>query len=228
MTSIATAWSVILAGQEADSQSDQRQACLDYVVNTYQASITAFIRQWGSFTRAEAEDLTHDYLTQFLEKNWIKTLDPNRGSLRGFLRVSVRHFLLNVRRSEQRRPQQEPLLDETVSPAADATAERVFDRLWGRRILDQAFHDFSATEGNPMQALQVQVLRRHVLDIDGADSASYAATAQALHVTVAQVRNALHRGKIRLAECVKRQIRATVQTEAEVEQELHFLGTVFQ
>ena len=140
-----TRWTlVVAAGRRSDAQSD---AALANLCEVYWHPVYSLIRRQGH-TPEESADLTQEFFTRVLEKNYFHAADPARGSFRAFLCASVRHFLSNERdraRALKRGGNNPPIsLDVetaegtyTIEPRDDLTPERVFDRQWATIMLDR-------------------------------------------------------------------------------------------
>src|SRR6266404_3767306 len=88
----ATHWSVILAA--GSSKSPQAQQALETLCGRYWYPLYAFLRREG-LNSHDAQDLTQDFLTHFLDKDYLADVDRGRGKFRSFLLAALRHFLAN-------------------------------------------------------------------------------------------------------------------------------------
>ncbi|MEO1973090.1 MAG: sigma factor, partial [Pirellulaceae bacterium] len=61
-------------------------------VAIYEPLIYRLARAKG-FQHADAQDLTQEFFTQLLSKNYLNDVDPERGRFRSFLLASAKHFL---------------------------------------------------------------------------------------------------------------------------------------
>jgi RNA polymerase sigma-70 factor (ECF subfamily) len=87
-----TRWSLLLAaGHQTSPQSSDALASL---CETYWYPVYAFVRRQG-YDADAAADLTQEFFTRVLEKNYFRDADPARGRFRAFLCAAVRHFLSN-------------------------------------------------------------------------------------------------------------------------------------
>ncbi|MBW2425515.1 MAG: sigma-70 family RNA polymerase sigma factor, partial [Deltaproteobacteria bacterium] len=84
-----TQWSQVLAARDG-SDTEARRA-LESLCKTYLQPLYAYIRHQG-YGPDEASDLTQAYFTEFLEKNFLSDVDPEKGRFRSFLLTSLRHF----------------------------------------------------------------------------------------------------------------------------------------
>jgi RNA polymerase sigma-70 factor (ECF subfamily) len=82
-----THWSVVLTAQ---GESPAAREALEKLCRTYWRPLYAFVRQQG-YKHEEAEDLTQGFFAVLLERKGLDTLRKERGRLRSFLLVSLKH-----------------------------------------------------------------------------------------------------------------------------------------
>ena len=230
------AWSAIRAAQKASPDDTARRQCLEYLLTTYREPVKALVRAWGIRDDNKVEDRVQEYFTRFLEKGWLDQLDQARGSFRGFLRVSVRHFLLNEHDKSARRPAQVPIGktdDSTVGtvPQLASSApgpEEEYDRCWARTLMAQAVAEFQKKCESGKRTHYHAVFERHVLNPEAHGDPTYRQTAEALGIAETDVANCLHRSKILFAEIVRNLIRQTVSADGDIEQEIAELQRYFR
>src|SRR5262245_2251628 len=75
-----TSWSLVLAAVGPTSES---QDALANLCRTYWKPVYAFIRRNG-YAPDQAQDLTQAFFAEFLEKNYVRGADRNRGRFRSF------------------------------------------------------------------------------------------------------------------------------------------------
>lgn len=231
-----TAWTLIRQGQQAAPGGETRHRCLEYLASTYREPVKKLVRAWGVRDEATIEDRVQEYFTKFLEKDWLDDLDESRGSFRGFLRVSVRNFLLKQHEHDARRPRQVSIDASSTStsevhhelPSAQSTPDEEYDREWARSLMREAIALFKAECDENKLPHYWQVFDRHLLNADQYGSPSYKETAAALGLREGDVANYLHRSRERFAGVVRRLVRRTVASEAEVEEELEALSRYFE
>ena len=86
--------SVELAAQQGDSL--QAAEVLEKLCRTYWYPLYVFIRRSGH-DEETAKDLAQGFFEHFLEKNYLRQVDREKGKFRSFLLASVKHFLANER-----------------------------------------------------------------------------------------------------------------------------------
>lgn len=89
----ATPWAVIL--QAKNGNGTERRPAMETLFRLYWKPAYVYIRKSG-YDVADAEDLTQEFFTRFLEKDFLRSVSPERGRFRSFLLVSIRHFLANM------------------------------------------------------------------------------------------------------------------------------------
>lgn len=89
-----TRWSVVRAA--ASSRPAEARQALEALCSTYWYPIYAYIRHRG-YAAEDAKDLNQEFFARFLEKDYLKDVDPVKGRFRSFLLASVNHFLSNER-----------------------------------------------------------------------------------------------------------------------------------
>ena len=220
--SLRTAWSVIRSGQGAATDATARRRCLEYLARTYREPAKAMVRAWGVRDEHEMEDLVQEYFARFIERKWLDDLDEGRGSFRGFLRASVRHFLLNEKRRAQRRPPVVSLPGGQAEALASKgpTPEEEFDRAWARVLMGDAVEAFREACRADGLDHYYGVFERHVLRPDDHGFPTYQDTAKALGKTPKDVENHLARARRKFVGILRERIRATVPSEDDVEAEL--------
>src|SRR5206468_7899439 len=113
---------------------------LEQLCRTYWYPLYAFNRRSGH-DEETAKDLTQGFFERFLEMNYLKDVDRERGRFRSFLLASLKHFLANEwdRQRAQRRGGgvrlisfDESLIEtcERQDSALALSPEKIFERRW--------------------------------------------------------------------------------------------------
>src|SRR5437899_8883183 len=88
-----THWSVVLAAQ---GQSPAAQEALEKLCRIYWWPLYGFVRRQG-YKPEEAQDLTQSFFARLLERRVLDVVRREKGRLRSYLLVSLKHFLTNER-----------------------------------------------------------------------------------------------------------------------------------
>ena len=139
----------------AQGESPEAREALEKLCRTYWRPLYAFVRRQG-YSHEEAEDLTQGFFAVLLERRDFDTLRAEKGRLRSYLLVSLKHFLADerrramaVKRGKGRRliPLEDLLANTEVDfePSDPLTAERIYERRWALTLLDHVFGATSET-----------------------------------------------------------------------------------
>jgi RNA polymerase sigma-70 factor (ECF subfamily) len=229
-----TNWSLVLRAGADDSATAGE--ALAQLCEAYWYPVYAMVRRYGHGP-TNAEDLTQAYFARFLEKGWVREVNPEHGRFRSFLLVSVRNFLHNERdreRALKRGGGLNPVeLDGVAAerryalePVETSTPETLFERAWAERVLARALERLEEEEtARGEGAGRFAQLKPHLTGDEPA--AAYGELAEAWGVGEPAVRVALHRLRKRFGILLRSEIAATVADPAEVGEELrHLLTTV--
>jgi len=229
-----THWSLVLAA--ADEKSPRAVDALESLCRAYWYPLYVYVRRKG-YSAADAQDLTQEFFSQLLSKDYLNIADRNRGKFRSFLLGSLEHFLArewNKARAQKRGGGRSHFsLDEKdaenrylIEPAHALTPDKVFDRRWATTLLDQAMaqlRDECISDGKGDLFRKVQYL------LPGErGAASYAQIAADLNTSEDAIKMAVHRLRGRYGELVRAEIAQTVATPQEAQEELRHLLAVLR
>lgn len=224
-----THWSVVLAaGRPA---GDGSQEALSSLCTTYWYPLYAFIRRQGHAPE-EAQDLTQEFFTRLLEKDFLAHVDRSRGKFRTFLLAACKHFLANEqdRRHAQKRGGRLRIFSIDVAaaesryhgePAHVRTPDRLFDRRWALTLLETVLGRLRTEAAATDKAALFDRLKGSLTGDRGADTLSEAAAA--LGMAEGAVKTAVHRLRRRYRELLREEIGRTVQSPDAVEDEIRDL-----
>ena len=227
-----THWSVVLAAGH-DSAPGAREA-LEKLCRTYWYPLYAYIRRRG-YNAADAQDLTQEFFTRLLGKNYPSQADPAKGKFRSFLLLRLNHFLADEhdRAKTQKRgggqifislDEQSPEDRYCLEPADELSPEKIFERRWAQTLLDQAIARLEAEFVAAGKAEIYEVLS--AFQPGEQNALSYAEAAARLAVSESAVKSMIHRMRQRHRELVREEIAQTVSTAAEIDEELRHLIAV--
>jgi len=228
-----TNWSVVL---EAQGRSPAAQEALEKLCHTYWRPVYSFIRREGAGPE-QSEDLTQSFFALLLERRNFDAVRKEKGRLRSYLLMSLKHFLVSEHRRAvtlKRGKGQQPVpLDELscaersdMEPADHLTPERVYERRWALTLIEQVLRrlkDEYCTAGN---GALFNSLKQLLPDEPGAQSR--ADIAMQLGMTDNALRQAFHRFRHRYQLLLREEIGHTVAIASDIEDELRHLISVLR
>ncbi len=226
-----THWSIVL---EAQIESPAAQEALEKLCRTYWRPIYSFVRRQG-IGPEEAEDLTQGFFALLLERRDLNVVRKEKGRLRSYLLVSLKHFLSDERRramTAKRGKGQRPIPFEElgankradIEPADPLTAERIYERHWASTVLEQVFRRLKDEYHGAGNATLFDCLKQLLPDEPGAPSQGEIAAR--LGMTENAIRQAFHRFRRRYQFLLREEIAHTVAMPSDIEDELRHLIAV--
>ncbi len=91
---VTTHWSVVWRAQNQDPAASAEAR--EKLCRTYWPPLYAYIRRIG-YGVQDAQDLTQEFLSRFLHREWLDHLHDQRGKFRSFLLTFLKHFLSDQR-----------------------------------------------------------------------------------------------------------------------------------
>jgi RNA polymerase sigma factor (sigma-70 family) len=230
---VTTHWSVVLTAQGESAIADE---ALEKLCRTYWWPLYGFVRRQG-YTPEEAQDLTQGFFAMLLERKDLDSVRREKGRLRSYLLVSLKNFLGKARRGDMalKRGGGRPLvaLDELLArertdfePADTLSADRIYERRWALRLLDQVLAQLGEEYRVAGNAPLFDQLKELLADEPGRPS--QADVAREMGMTENAVKQAFHRLRQRYRLLLRGEIAHTVAVPGDVEDELRHLIAVLQ
>jgi RNA polymerase sigma factor (sigma-70 family) len=229
-----TRWSLIRPGGALGTPSAVN-AGLTLLCQIYWRPIFTFIYRRG-YSAQDAQDLTQDFFIVILEGTLLQSADPARGRFRSLLIKSLRNFLVDaqVKRRTQKRggdlhfvswekwmaeaPCQLSISTQTLTTSP---AEALFDLSWAAAIAEEALRRLRMECESKGRRRVYEVLHRY-LATERCDI-SYEDLSITLGMSEASVKSLLHEFRKRYRGLLREEIAKTVDTEAEVKDEIRYL-----
>ncbi len=224
-----TRWSVVLAATRRDAP--ESAAALESLCRAYWYPLYAYVRRCGQ-SAPDAQDLTQEFFRLLLEKRWLDSADPDKGKLRTFLIVMLKHFMSKEWRrvSAQRRGgahshvQFDTAFAESqyATDASSLTPDEIFDRQWALTLLDLAVNRLRAEFAAAGRPGDFEALKGCLMAARG--TIDYAAVAAGLDVSEGAARVAAHRLRKRFREIYREELSQTLLDETDLDVELRHLA----
>jgi RNA polymerase sigma-70 factor (ECF subfamily) len=227
-----THWSVVLiAGQRELPQATE---ALEKLCRTYWYPLYVYVRRQGN-SPEDAQDLTQDFFSRLLEKNYLAKADRDRGKFRTFLLVSMKNFMFNEWKRAGRLKRGGGLeflsMDANAAedryaaePAGESNPDAAYEERWAVTLIEQVLaalrHEYSAAD----KARLFEELKGFIWG--DKSSAPYAEIGQELNLTEGNVKVAVHRLRQRFRELLRAEVAQTVARPEDIDGELRHLISV--
>lgn len=232
-TFATTQWSVVIAAQGASPAADE---ALEKLCRSYWRPIYSFVRREGRSVE-DAQDLTQGFFGQLLQRRDFSAVRREKGRLRSYLLVSLKHFLADdwERSVAIKRGGGRPLvsLDELIlherndpEPADALSADKIFERRWALTVLERALDQLGERYDAVGNAALFQHFRRFLADEPG--GRSQAQIAAEMKMTENAVKQAYHRFRSSYRELLREEIGHTVLAPGDIEDELRHLVSILR
>ncbi|MGJ8726735.1 MAG: RNA polymerase sigma factor [Roseibacillus sp.] len=222
-----TRWTLI---QKVRTEASSTEALEEWCQN-YWPPVFSYVCAQG-YDSEMARELTQTFFERLLSKGPEKVL-PNHlsGAFRAYLMRSVKNFLTDHWRSQQSKRKgggTHTVPEEQLENIGDQSAhpDRAFDQSWALTILNLAMQNLEnemASKGRSdfFHAAKSLLDGRSVTDEDRQ------ALAQSLDMQDGAFRVALHRLRGRFRQLIEAEVRETVSSEEEFQEELGYLFSVW-
>jgi RNA polymerase sigma-70 factor (ECF subfamily) len=226
----ATRWTLVLAAARGNVTPRAALAMAE-LCRVYWYPLYAYVRRRGHDIH-EAEDLTQEFFLRLLTKNYLASVDRDKGKFRAFLLASLKHFLANEwdRSQAQKRGGGQAVLPIStvdaesryrLEPWHDLTPEKLFERRWALTVLDQVLARLQAEHTAEGKQPLFDKLKPFLTG--GGELGGYAEAAAELGMTEGAVKTAVHRLRRRYRQLLRDEIAQTVAGPEEIDEEIQYL-----
>ncbi len=224
-----TRWSIVLAA--GDRRSPDGDCALQALCRTYWYPLYAYARRRGH-SAEEAADVTQEFFSRLLEKNFLQSADRSRGRFRSFLLTVFKRFLSSERDKQQALKRGGGLQHFSIDlqagerqyscePSHDWTPEKLYERRWAMTLLQNVLSSLEREYRSKGQNRLFEVGKVYLTGSPGAPP--YSVSAAELDMTESAVRVAVHRLRGRYRELLKQEVTQTIESPETVEEELRHL-----
>jgi DNA-directed RNA polymerase specialized sigma24 family protein len=219
-----------------DPTSESYGDALGSLCSTYWYPLYAYARRRG-YPTDEAADLTQEFFARLLEKQFLRTADQERGRFRSFLLTVFKRFLtkeLERGRALKRGGGRPPLSIDVATgeqryglePRDEWTAEKLFERGWALTLLDSVVTRLGREFEERNRSALFEACRPCLMGSEAGPVYSTIAAELGMSETAGRV--AVHRMRQRYRELLREEIRHTVETPEDVDDELRRLRSALR
>lgn len=230
-----TRWTMV---SRAQGETPEARAALGDLCEAYWNPVFRFLRREGR-SEDESRELTQAFFAKVLAGAGIGNIDPAKGRFRSYLLGALKHFLANQRRDANREKRGGGAIIESIDSGGTETSpgqqvadpeseagDAWFDRHWALAVMGRGLDGVRESFEQSGKIEQFNVLKPWLMgDPEGITQAD---AAEQLGMTRAAVKMAVHRLRQKFGEAIRQEIADTVETEAEISEELQYLIEVLQ
>jgi RNA polymerase sigma-70 factor (ECF subfamily) len=228
-----TLWTMVLRAK--DPTAPDRREALERLFQTYWKPIYFHIRR--THDAEAAQDIAQGFFTTFLEKDYLKTVEREKGKFRTFLCVALRHYMADENdraRARKRGGGKLPLsldfarAETEISrvPAAKDDPEKLFQRQWALEVIKRSLQALRSEFLASDRLAEFEAISLY-LSAGGKEAPSHGDLAKRLGISESDVNNRVHRLRHRYRELILEEVRSYSDSEEEAQQELRDLFSAF-
>src|SRR5262249_515614 len=224
-----THWSVVVAAKDGDPS--EAANALEKLCHTYWPPLYNYIRRDGH-SPEDAQDLTQEFFSPLLTKDYLAYLRDQRGKFRSFLLTFLKHFLSDQRdkAAAQKRGGGKQFVPLDATSAEETNflqlvdpigPEQLFERRWAQTVLERALERLR----QEYAAIGKLELFDSLKDLQPGErgTASYAELGQRFGMSESAIKSAVHRLRQRHRELLREEIAHTVARPEEIDEEIRYL-----
>jgi RNA polymerase sigma-70 factor (ECF subfamily) len=228
-----TQWSIVQ--RAIDGTSTDAFAALEALCRAYWHPLYCYIRRRG-YREEDAKDLTQAFFARLLDKNYLAAVDRRKGKFRTFLLAALENFIANEWRYARAQKRgggvtfisfDDAFEDTFGDNIADAgqDAERILEQQWAIAILNQVLPRLQQDFVKRNSAALFEDIKP-ALTCEQSEN-SYAEIAAKHNSTEAAIKMVVVRLRKKFGQLVIAELRNTVSTQEELEEELRALFAAF-
>jgi len=224
----STRWSLVL---QAQNPGEEARQALEELCQTYWRPLYSYARRRGCSVE-DAQDYTQSFFLALVDKDFLQSVDAEKGRFRTFLLTAFSRFIGNERKraNAQKRGgtalhfsfdwDEGERLQQQVSKAP-LDPEQLFNRQWALNVIDNAVEKLEKDYRTGGRKKLFDAISP-VLTPSG-DMPPYQQIADELDMTIGALKVAIHRLRARFGEKIREEVAETVSHPDDLDAEIHFL-----
>lgn len=217
----------------AERDPERRRAAADLLVRVYWAPVAATLERRWQLVPQDVEDLTQEFFTEALARDWLLAYDPARARFRTFIRVCVDRFVANAIQARRRLKRgggaTHVPLDAAEFAATDAEVDERFRLEWVRSVFALALEALREQGRRENKTVPVATFEAYDVDDPPAGRPTYADLARRFGIPETTVANHLAWARRAFRGHVLDVLRSLAGSEAEYREDAQeLLGIVIE
>lgn len=215
-------------------QVEERSRALEALISAYWKPVYKYIRIHWNKSNEDAKDLTQEFFTRLLQKDFLDKYDPGRARLRTFLRVCVDGLVQNEHKAAHRLKRggdaqfhsldfesAEGELQQLEIPDPESV-EDFFNREWARSVFELSLARLRSECDARGKVVHFRLLELYDVEDAGKDL-TYEEVARQFGLKASDVTNYLSYARREFRKIVLEHLRETTATEDEFRREARAL-----
>ncbi|MBI4243569.1 MAG: sigma-70 family RNA polymerase sigma factor [Planctomycetes bacterium] len=227
-----TMWSIILNAKDKNSKSYNET--LGQLITLYWKPVYKYIRLTWKKSNEEAKDLTQEFFREFLERDFLRPVEPSKGRFRTFVKHSLKCFLINMHKKSHTQKsggKSHPVSVEElpIDPADDSNITdpvESFDKEWAKTVIVRSIKTLKTKLAEDGKEVYFKVFENYDLNNSEDLNPTYINIAEKLGIKDSDVRNYLVHARRELRKILKKEISEYVLDKSEIDNELKFLLSI--
>lgn len=224
-----THWSIVLAAR--DTKDSRAEEALGNLCQTYWRPLYSFLRRTGKSPH-DAQDLTQSFFAALIDKDYLKSVEQDKGRFRSFLLVAIKRFAANQRTHDQaiKRGGKHKRLSLDYADAEKfflhsrgASPDQEFEYNWAITVLGRALASLRSEFHQSGKLEHFETLKGFLTT--SVDLPSNSHIGEVLGLGESAVRSAVHRLRRRYRQAIRKQVAQTVGRQEDIDDELQQLMT---
>jgi RNA polymerase sigma factor (sigma-70 family) len=224
-----TQWTMIL--QAKDLSSPENDQALERMCRAYWYPLYSFARRKGNNTE-DAQDLVQGFFQRLLEKDYLRSVERDRGKFRTFLLTCFCNFMTNEyekSNAQKRGGNAATFSIDALSgeeryqyePAGGVTPDQAFEREWAQTVVDLVLSRLRLEYEKAGIVERFDALASSLMG--GQNDQSYETLGAKLGLSANGVKTLVRRMRLRFRELLREELRQTIADPAGVDEELRHM-----
>lgn len=230
-----TQWTLVLSAR--DNLSGEADKALERLCQTYWYPLYSFARYKGS-SPDDAQDRVQGFFEKLLSRNYLRSVNREKGKFRTFLLTAFSGFLANEwdKRNRLKRGGDRQIISfdgdcaedrfkrELVDPAI--TPDAAYDRAWAQTVFDRVISKLREEQKKLGEERRFDALNFCLMGGDAEEG--YAQIGADLGLSEGGVKTAVRRIRLRFRDLLREELAQTLAPGSDVDQEIREMITALK
>ena len=225
-----TTWNAIYYAK--DRTSNEYKDKLGMLITLYWDPVNTYIKLCWKMSHEDARDLTQEYFTRFIEKDFLRPVEKEKGKFRTYVKRTLKHFMINVviERSAKKRGGDKTKvslegINEGLADNRNEDPAQVFEKEWAKSILHRAMNKMKEHLARKNKEAYIKVFEMYHQNLLQKDL-SRRDIAQKLGLTEDDVKNYLTHTRRLLRKIVRDEVCDYVLDPKDVDEEMNHILSI--